>query len=86
MFIADMSGKLITSYTYNECVRVIEAHCEIKKVIIAKSQTKEAATANLRKQILSDMRHGYQTVLNISTMVALWTDYGLTPFFDYDKC
>ena len=86
MFIADMTGKMITGFQYNQYVNLTEAHGEIKKVIIQKSQSKDEAATNLRKAILQDMRQGQQTVLHIDTMVAQWKDYGLKPFFDYDKC
>ena len=61
-----------------------EAHAEVKRVIIAKKQTKEEASAILREKVLNDMRFGRQTVLNIETMVLMWKDYGMKPFFDFD--
>ena len=86
LFVSDVSGKCITSLNYNQYVGVCEAHGEIKKVIIAKKQSKGEAAANLRKAILADMRHGRQTVMHIDTMVAQWKDYAVKPFFDFDKC
>ena len=86
MFIADQSSVLATSYEYNEHTRMISAHGEIKKCIIAKTQSKEEATANMRKDILSCMRRGEQSVLNIDTMVAMWKEYDMKQFFDFDKC
>ena len=86
MFVADTNGKTIISLNYNQYVGVTEAHGEIKKVIIAKKQSKAEAGAALRKAILADMRHGRQSVMHIDTMVAQWKDYDVKPFFDFDKC
>jgi hypothetical protein len=58
LFIADQTGKLGTMYEYAANTRMISAHGEIKKCIIAKTQSKEEGAANLRKDILSCMRRG----------------------------
>jgi capsule polysaccharide modification protein KpsS len=86
LFIADQTGKMVDSFKYNNYVVLHEVHGEIKRVIISKKQTKEEATQNIREKILNDMRIGRQSVLNIETMVAMWKDYGLKPFFDFDSC
>ena len=86
LFIADMNGKLMTALAYNQYVSCVTAHGEFKKVLVQKSQSKAEAGAEIRKQILSSIRHGTQTVLDIDTMVAIWKDYDeLKPFFDYDN-
>ena len=88
MFIADMHGNYSTSITYNQYYGMVDVQGEIKKAIIAKSQSKAESAANLRQSIIADMRAGRHSCLFIDTMVAQWKDYNaddqFTKFFDYD--
>ena len=65
---------------------MLEFHAEVKKAIVAKTQSKKDASNNLRRFLISNMKHGRHLVLNLDTMVPTFSDYDLAdacPLKDY---
>ena len=63
-----------------------EFHAEVKKAIVAKTQSKKDASEVLRRYFLSNMLGGRYLVLNLDTMVPTFSDYDLKdgcPLKDY---
>ena len=49
VYIADMSGKAVTFFTYQSKWELYEWHGQVKKAIIKKEQTKKEAAEHFRK-------------------------------------
>ncbi len=58
MFIADMHGQAKPFFTYQAVWEMLEFHAEVKKAIIAKTQSKKDASDNLRRFLISNMAYG----------------------------
>ena len=77
VFVADMSGKVVTACEYGNNTSVNDFQAEVKKQIIQKTQTKEQVSEKLRKSFVFNMIAGKSLVINCDSMVPSFAD-------DYD--
>ena len=64
-----MSGRAHTFFEYGQDYQLYDFHGDVKKAIIKKSITKDAAAENLRTKLMWAVRRGHMLVINCDTMV-----------------
>ena len=75
VFIADMHGNAHTFITYSAEFGPYEFGSQVKKCIIAKTQTFEEASENVRAALVKFMRSGKQMIFHTETMVPDFAKY-----------
>ena len=75
VFIADMHGNCHNFLKYSGEYETFEFGAQVKRCIIAKSQSFEDASENTRQALVINMRKGTQMVFHTETMVPDFTKY-----------